>query len=204
VAPLLLAPLVLLPWLWRHRRSRFPIVLGLVALGGCALTTFLLPHYAAPFSALLLLLLVQCLRLLRVTRGRGRAVGRFAVAALLRAWFYAWVVIAVVAGAAQTHAQRLHPWYLVKRDIEQQLESLPGRHLVFVHYEKFHSPHAEWVYNRADIDGAKVVWAREVSPAQDTALQRYFCSRSVWVVRPDAPPPVKPESVRPPACESPD
>ena len=204
VAPLLLPPLLLLPWLWRHRRSRFPIALGLVALGGSALTTFLLPHYVAPFSGLLLLLLVQCLRLVRITRWRGRAVGRFAYRAILRAWIYAWVVISLVAGSAQAHARLLKPWYIARRDLERELEGLPGRHLVFVHYDNSHSPHEEWVYNRADIDGARVVWAREVSPAQDTAVGRYFCSRSVWLVRPDRPGPLRLEKLRAPECEAPD
>jgi hypothetical protein len=110
----------------------------------------------------------------------------------------------VISGSAQARAQRLYPWYMARRDLERELEGQPGRHLVFVHYEKTHSPHAEWVYNRADIDGARVVWAREVSPAQDAALRRYFCGRTVWLVRPDAATPIRLEKVRPPACDSPE
>ena len=204
VAPLLPAPLVLLPCLWRHRRSRFPILLGVLALLASMLTTFLLPHYVAPFSALLLLLVVQCLRLLFITRWRGRRAGRSLGPAVLRAWFYAWMAISLVAGGAQAHAQSLHPWYMVRRDIERELDGQPGDHLVFVHYEKAHSPHEEWVYNRADIDAARVVWAREVDPVHDAALRRYYCGRTVWLVRPDGPVPIGPEKLRPPACDSPE
>jgi hypothetical protein len=203
VAPLLAAPLLLLPRLWRHRRSRFPILLGLAAFLASTLTTFLLPHYVAPFSALLLLLLVQCLRLLFITRRRGRRVGRSAVQAVLRAWLYAWIAIGLVAGGAQAHAQSLRPWYVVRRDIERELNGQGGTHLVFVHYEQTHSPHAEWVYNRADIDAAGVVWAREVSPVHDAALRRYYCRRTVWLVRPDGPGPIGPEKLRPPDCGPP-
>jgi hypothetical protein len=203
VVPLLPAPLLLLPGLWRHRRSRFPILLGAAALLASTLTTFLLPHYVAPFSALLLLLLVQCLRLLFITRWRDRRIGRPIGQALLRAWFYAWIAIGLVAGGAQAHAQGLHPWYVVRRDLERELNGQPGSHLVFVHYEEAHSPHAEWVYNRADIDAARVVWAREVGPAQDAALRRYYCGRTVWLVRPDGPGPIRPEKLHPPSCGSP-
>ena len=40
----------------------------------------------------------------------------------------------------------------------------------------------EWVYNEADIDGAKVVWAREIDSAQNRKLFDYFKDRHVWLV----------------------
>jgi hypothetical protein len=48
----------------------------------------------------------------------------------------------------------------------------------------------EWVYNRADIDSAKIVWAREISPQRDQALLNYFAGRSIWYVNADDPSPV--------------
>jgi hypothetical protein len=55
-----------------------------------------------------------------------------------------------------------------------------------VHYGADHDIHREWVYNRADIDRAKVVWAREMSPAEDRELKSYFRDRKIWVVDADA------------------
>ena len=43
----------------------------------------------------------------------------------------------------------------------QQLEATPGKHLVIVHYAPELFADHEWVYNDADIDGSKIVWARE-------------------------------------------
>jgi hypothetical protein len=45
------------------------------------------------------------------------------------------------------------------------------------------------VYNEADIDGARVVWAREMGPAEDAALLGHFSDRRVWRVDADAEPP---------------
>ena len=87
---------------------------------------------------------------------------------------------------------------MARERIEQELAAGGGQHLVFVHYAKYHSPHDEWVYNRADIDAAPVVWAREVDPVQDSDLRRFFCNRHVWRVDADRQEVVK---LRSPACE---
>jgi hypothetical protein len=60
----------------------------------------------------------------------------------------------------------------------EQLETLPEKHLILVTYGEEHSPHHEWVYNRANIDAAKVVFAR--SMADNSALLDYFKDRKMW------------------------
>ena len=48
-----------------------------------------------------------------------------------------------------------------------------------------HNIHDEWVYNGAEIDNAKVLWARELDPAQNARLLAYFKDRQIWLVEPD-------------------
>ncbi len=45
-----------------------------------------------------------------------------------------------------------------------------------------------WVYNRSDIDGSEVVWAREISSAARNELIQYFRGRRVWIVEADKQP----------------
>ena len=62
-----------------------------------------------------------------------------------------------------------------------------GRHLVFIHYALGHNIHDEWVYNAADIDSSRVVFAQELDPAADRELMHYFKDRQAWVIQPDVP-----------------
>jgi hypothetical protein len=65
------------------------------------------------------------------------------------------------------------------------LKHQDGRHLVIVRYGRKHSPHQEWVYNEADIDRSRVVWAREMDLIRNRALLEYFKDRHAWLLSVD-------------------
>jgi hypothetical protein len=67
----------------------------------------------------------------------------------------------------------------------KQLMDTPGKHLIVVRYSDDHNIHDEWVYNGADIDGSKIIWARELDPEQNDKLFSYFKDRHIWLVEPD-------------------
>ena len=69
------------------------------------------------------------------------------------------------------------------------LEKTPGQHLIIVRYAPSHLPDPEWVYNAADIDGSKVVWARDMDEKSNQELLQYFKNRNVWLLEPDESPP---------------
>jgi len=93
------------------------------------------------------------------------------------------------------HAFSDNPWSLALRNPERrvavnnQLTRAPGKQLVFVRYWPRHIFQDEWVYNAADIDGARVVWARDLGAAEDDKLRRYYPDRTAWLLEPDARPP---------------
>jgi len=70
-----------------------------------------------------------------------------------------------------------------------QLDSVPEHHLVLVRYKPDHDPMAEWVYNGADIDGSKVVWARDMGATANEELIRYYKNRRIWLLEADDTPP---------------
>jgi hypothetical protein len=63
-----------------------------------------------------------------------------------------------------------------------QLEQQGGRHLILVKYGPHHSYDREWVYNEADIDSSKVVWARDMTIDDNCELIHYFKERHVWLL----------------------
>ena len=73
-----------------------------------------------------------------------------------------------------------------RQPVERQLAVLSGEHLVIVRYSKDHNPGEEYVYNEADIDHAKTVWAREIPGMDLSPLLNYFRNRDVWIYEPDA------------------
>lgn len=184
VGNFLAIPLVALPWVFRDRRTRLPLVLFVwCGLGLLAVVYFLL-HYAAPMAAAFFILLVQAMRHLRRWEIRSRPVGIFLTRLVV---VLAIVRVGVMAAEAYRHPPV--PWSVARARIVRQLETTPGKHLVMVRYAPDHFVHHEWVYNGADIDGGKVVWAREIPGRDLTPLLRYFRDRKVWIVKADLLPP---------------
>jgi hypothetical protein len=59
---------------------------------------------------------------------------------------------------------------------------------VIVRYSASHDPHFEYVFNRADIDSSRIVWARDMGDARNRELLDYYRDRQVWLLEPDSEP----------------
>jgi hypothetical protein len=68
------------------------------------------------------------------------------------------------------------------------LERMDGKHLVLVKPKTDPDNVFQWIYNDADIDGSKVVWARDMGAEGNRALLDYFHDRKIWVVDPNVDP----------------
>ncbi len=185
LGPALSIPLLGFPWILRDRRIRFPLfALGFFVLG-LAVDNFFSPHYFAPAVALLYLILLQSMRHLRLWVLRGRVLGRELVRAVPIVCC-AMVILRVTAVVTHTQIEPSYPRGNIHRaQIARELEHLPGQQLVIVRYASNHDAHGEWVYNAADIDRAKVVWARDMGGQKNQELLNYFNNRVVWLLQPD-------------------
>ena len=73
--------------------------------------------------------------------------------------------------------------------VNRALQETPGQLLVFVRYSPQHVFQDEWVYNEADIDASRIVWARDRGHADNEELRRYYPKRAAWLLDPDVQPP---------------
>jgi hypothetical protein len=53
---------------------------------------------------------------------------------------------------------------------------------VIVRYGPEHSPQHEWVFNEADLENARVVWARDMGVDENRLLIDYFRNRRPWLL----------------------
>ena len=187
--PLLTIPLLAVPWVFRDRKMRFPLIAGAVFLAGLAVQTWTMPHYVAPATGLIYIVLIQCMRHMRFWRWHGRPIG-LALLRVIPLIAIAMVVLRVSAAAAHVQIEPAWPrGNLERAAVLRELQHLPGEQLVIVHYGPRHDVDWEWVYNAADVDHAKVVWARDMGNDKNQELLRYFPARKAWFLNGDDSPP---------------
>jgi hypothetical protein len=195
----LLIPLIMLRRVFLDHRLRFLVLCLLVLLAGQLVQIFLIPHYLAPFTAAFYAIGLQAMRHLRLWSPGNEPVGLTLVRLT--------VVLCVVLAGVRLCSGPLHldlpvwpgawasEWYgrgsqsgAERAQLEANLEQLPGRQLVIVRYSPDHNVLDEWVYNAADIDSSKVIWAQEMDEAENLELFHYYKDRTVWLVEPDTKP----------------
>jgi hypothetical protein len=198
--PLLVA-LATLPYGFSLRdisgNTRFLLLVCGTVIAGSMLPIVFLPHYAGPITCVILALVLQAMR-----RIRSQPAGLF----IARAVPLVCVLMLVLrAGAKPLHLPLPPAWpgagaptwcspapaNVARARMRAQLKGYSGRQLAIVRYSPDHDVlFHEWVYNEADIDRAKVIWARDMGPAQNKELIDYFQDRHAWLVEADDTPPV--------------
>jgi hypothetical protein len=174
-----------LPFLLRDRKMRLLVATFVLVTTGVFAVIWSNAHYAAPLTCVIFALTAQAVRHLRTMHIGPRPVG----IALSRA-----VVLLLVLDTGINTVRGICDPLLwpcqgdpSRTAIAEKLRHTPGKHLIIVRYEKDnHNIHDEWVYNGAEIDGAKVLWARELDDQQNAKLFFYFHDRKIWLVTPDS------------------
>jgi hypothetical protein len=161
------------------------LLIAAVFYAGAALDGRLYPHYASPATAIFYILAASAFRVMRQAWPGGFA----------ERIYLSWAVVAVFTlstglalltpenrylfGPIDYHIRAKHA------TVAARLQKEPGGHLVLVHYGTHHEIYEELVYNRADIDGSKIVWARSLGFEKDQRLIRYYAGREVWSLEED-------------------
>jgi hypothetical protein len=189
VGPGLTAALLFLPWTLRNRKLRWLFYIAAIVTSLNVLQLMAYPQHVSAQMVIFAALLTAGFRQLYVFTARKGIQPERAMTA---------IVLAVAAGAmSNLFMDPLHirpgsfwewphwPFFEQRARIASKIEHMPGKHLVFVRYAANHSPHEEWVYNGADVENDKVIWANSMGTALDLELRGYFRDRQAWIVEPD-------------------
>ena len=178
------------------RKTRFLLLCCGVFTFGLLLPIFFNPHYAAPITCCLYALLLQAMRNMRLWGWRGERQGIFLTRAIPTICL---VMLLLRAAVPLLHisleATWDYSWFspqfesVGRAEVLSRLRDYPGNQLVIVRYKPDHSDVSnELVYNEADIDRSRIVWARDMGAAENEELVRYFKGRRIWLAEPDETP----------------
>jgi hypothetical protein len=131
-------------------------------------------HYVAPAVPLYIALVVMSLRQLERLRIGPLRVGAAVAGAVVLVQLVApgWIIVNM------WHTTR--PTGAARAELVERLRAMPGDHLVLVEYSDAPQQIFEWVYNEADIDRSRVVFARPMDEAGVRRLLDYYSHRRVW------------------------
>jgi hypothetical protein len=197
--PLYLAALAFFASLREYRFVWVVLTLAIFALGTNFFPAFQF-HYSAAVACLFILVSVTGLQQLARLTIRGQPVGLEAaglIFLLCCAEFLFWYgQHAAEDMEFSMEARQYETWDSINHQnparrimVAGELARTPGKLLVFVHYSPQHIFQDEWVYNRADIDAAPVVWARDLGAAENDKLLRDYPGRTALLLEPDVRPP---------------
>ena len=176
----------------RERRFRWVLLTILLFSLGTNFYPYFYSHYIAALTCLFVLVSVIGLEQLSKWSIQASHILLF----LCAAHFLFWYGLRAARDAdLDTAMSEFETWDAINHGdpqgriaIRRQLDAAPGQQLVFVRYWPQHQ-FQEWVHNGADIDHAKIVWARDLGPDENQKLLRYYPNRTTWLLEPDAHPP---------------
>jgi hypothetical protein len=202
--PLLLVALFLpYGFSWRDISSKTRFLLAVCAgvVLGNLLPIWYLVHYSAPIACVILSLVMIALREIWRRQWHFKPTGLF-ITRSVPVVCVALLALRAAAGPLRLRVPAgwpgagfatwcsLGPGNYERAAMLRRLSREPGRQLVIVHYNPNHQlAFNEWVYNPADLNSAKIIWADDMGPAKNQELIDYFKGRRVWLVDADDHPP---------------
>ncbi len=165
---------------FRDAKVRIVAIVALSSAFPLLLITFHASHYAAPLIASLFLLAGLTLRRLYLFRINQFAAGKPTAIIILIA-----LCLQTALAVFDLHDKLTDPLAPPSRvALIQQLEAQPGQHLVVVRYPNGGTWYVfqEWVYNAADPDLSRVVFAHDLGAERSAELRAYYKGRRAWLL----------------------
>jgi hypothetical protein len=178
-----------------HPPTRGLLLILVVSILGTEMVVFYNPHYSAPATGLILALVLSAMRRVRLSNRFGLSVSRSVS-------FLCFLVFAlrILDNPLNISKSPKHAYYrneffqlhtngwFPRAEVQSELERVPGDQVVFVRYSPQHEPFPDWVYNEADIEHSRIIWARDMDQAKNQELLDYYKDRQAWLLEADTKP----------------
>lgn len=194
---LLSVVLIAVPFIWRARNMDIVFFALLVIVVFENLTYFAyFPHYSSAVTIAIFVVLLQCLRRVREWGSAGLFLSRSLPLACCLSLGIAMAgkLIEPLLSPSATVMTKLwssqYEHWRSREPFVSRLEAEPGKQLVMIRYDPTtHTNDNAWTFNGANLETAKIVWARESSDSDENRrLMSHFSDRKVWLAEPDATP----------------
>jgi hypothetical protein len=190
--------------------TKFLLLAFAMSLAAGGLEVYFYPQYLAPFTCVFFALILIVMRHLWTHRWRGNPTGMSLVRLVLALTAFLMLLRVAKSPIHLRTELAFTPWFshsdrtspAGRQPILSQLEQQPGSHVVLVRYlpdlynldlhrNEMWPPSGvwEWVYNSADIDQQRIIWAHDMGPTENAELIHYYPHRQVWLLEADEQPP---------------
>ena len=167
---LLVPPLLFALWTWRPPVRQACLLITLFLL--CELSVvWLHPHYLACLFGMVIALAVMGYQAMARLPHIGPALAAGTLLAAVGTGFF-------YQPDSIRKRFRSSNWAYQRQELVEKLSHTLKKHLLLVSYSPDHSFHNEWVYNGADIDGSRVIFARSLK--DNRRLLEYYKDRKIW------------------------
>ncbi len=171
----LAVPLLAIPWLLRKRNMPI-VVLVYCLVYACVVINQQSgwPHYYAPVTPLLFVLLLSGIRQMSSSGTRLRCLASVCTFGLVASGALAqweW------SGSPYEPSKR---WVYARAQIEQFLGSQEPKQIVLVRYAENRDKGDEWVWNTGIPESQRVIWAHSLEDRDDEELLDAFSDRKAW------------------------
>ncbi len=172
----------------RSRWAWFCAISVLFVILGQSTIHWWLPHYSAPIVPLVMAIIAEAFRRMGLSLPRNRKTLLITPLSLIILSGFSIVAVdgamarlkqhrsATMGSPRQTEVNRIAS----RQDVFRCLNGVEGKHLVFIHYDDEHPLNQDWVYNAADFDAARLIFANDLGDAKNRELIKRHPDRAPW------------------------
>ena len=195
-----LLPAMICALIWRRdRRAAALFLIATATFLWSSMYGYFYEHYFAPLTGVFLALGLLGLETISGWKWRNAPVGAFAAVVLILSAIQTTPYQLVMTLRRPERLEELRFRKDLRREVEQRLTPVTGKHIVFARTRRGWLAPAVWFHNGPNPADSRVIWAQEIDAVTDREFLKAYPGRRIWTLDVDSPAP-QPQPYRGPAA----